>query len=81
MFEPKFVISQTILKNLTDIAEIKAIVERSKVLPLKEAKLRQQALIRMAHTSTSIEGNPLAEFEVEKVMEGKKVMAESRAIL
>lgn len=66
---------------MTEIAEIKAVVERSKVLPLNEAQLRRQAILRMAHTSTSIEGNPLAEFEVGKVLQGKSVRASKKDIL
>ena len=65
---------------MTEIAEIKAVVERSRVLPLNEAQLRRQAILRMAHTSTSIEGNPLAEFEVGKVLEGKSVRASKKDI-
>lgn len=66
---------------MTEIAEIKAVVERSRVLPLNEAQLRRQAILRMAHTSTSIEGNKLAEFEVGKVLEGKTVRASQKDIL
>lgn len=81
MFEPKYTITPTILSRIAEIAEIKAAVERSKVLPLNEAQLRRQAILRMAHTSTSIEGNPLAEFEVGKVLEGKSVRASRKDIL
>src|SRR3972149_5913156 len=81
MFQPKYVINPTILSNMTEIAEIKAIVERSRVLPLNEAQLRRQAILRMAHTSTSIEGNKLAQFEVGKVIEGKTVRANQKDIL
>lgn len=80
MFEPKYVISSTILSRIAEIAEIKAAVERSPVLPLNEAQLRRQAILRMAHTSTSIEGNKLAQFEVGKVFEGKRVTAPSKDI-
>ena len=66
---------------MTEIAEIKAVVERSRVLPLNEAQLRRQAILRMAHTSTSIEGNKLAQFEVGKVIEGKAVRAPQKDIL
>jgi len=66
---------------MTEIAEIKAVVERSRVLPLNEAQLRRQAILRMAHTSTSIEGNKLAQFEVGKVIEGKSVRASQKDIL
>lgn len=66
---------------MTEIAEIKAVVERSRVLPLNEAQLRRQAILRMAHTSTSIEGNKLAQFEVGKVIEGKPVRGSKKDIL
>ncbi len=81
MFEPKYNISPKTLSNMTEIAEIKAIVERSRVLPLNEAKLRRQAILRMAHTSTSIEGNKLAQFEVGKVIEGKQVRGSEKDVL
>src|SRR3989304_7927600 len=81
MFDPKYSISPKTLSNMTEIAEIKAVVERSRVLPLNEAKLRRQAILRMAYTSTSIEGNKLAEFEVGKVLEGKAVRASQKDIL
>lgn len=81
MFEPKYTITPLILTNITEIVEIKAIVERSRVLPLNEAQLRRQAILRMAHTSTSIEGNKLAQFEVGKVIEGKAIRAPQKDIL
>lgn len=81
MFEPQYNITSTILSRIAEIAEIKAAVERSRVLPLNEAQLRRQAILRMAHTSTSIEGNKLAEFEVGKVLEGKNVRAPQKDIL
>lgn len=81
MFQPKYTINSKILSNITEIVEIKAVVERSRVLPLNEAQLRRQAILRMAHTSTSIEGNRLAQFEVGKVLEGKTVRASQKDIL
>src|SRR3990170_7123933 len=81
MLNPKYLITPQTLSNMTEIAEIKAAVERSRVLPLNEAQLRRQAILRMAHTSTSIEGNKLAQFEVGKVIEGKSVRAPQKDIL
>lgn len=81
MFNPIYTINSKILSNITEIVEIKAIIERSRVLPLNEAQLRRQAILRMAHTSTSIEGNKLAQFEVGKVIEGKAVRAPQKDIL
>jgi Fic family protein len=80
MFKPVYNISPSILSGISEIAEIKAIVERSKVLPLNEAQLRRQALVRMTHTSTSIEGNKLAEFQVDRVLSGMSVNADQKSI-
>ena len=81
MLDPNYSITPLTLSNMTEIAEIKAVVERSRVLPLNEAQLRRQAILRMAHTSTSIEGNKLAQFEVGKVIEGKAVRGAQKDIL
>ncbi len=81
MLDPKYSITPLTLSNMSEIAEIKAVVERSRVLPLNEAQLRRQAILRMAHTSTSIEGNKLAQFEVGKVIEGKAVRADQKDII
>lgn len=80
MFKPVYSITPQILRDISEIAEIKAVIERSKVLPLNEAQLKRQAIVRMAHTSTSIEGNPLAEFQVDKVLAGMSVNADSKSI-
>lgn len=81
MLKPKYTITPKILSSISEITEIKTIIERSRVLPLNEAQLKRQAILRMAHTSTSIEGNKLAQFEVGKVIEGKSVRAPQKDIL
>lgn len=50
-------------------------VERSQLLPAREAFLRRTAIIKMAHSSTSIEGNELEEYQVEKLVERIKIIA------
>jgi Fic family protein len=80
MFTPKYTISDQILNQLSQIAEIKALVERSALLPQREVFLRRAAVIKMAHSSTSIEGNQLQEYQVAQVAEGKPVNAEERQI-
>lgn len=77
MFKPKYRITAKILNNLVKIAEVKGMVEKSSLLPAREAFLRKTAVIKMAHTSTSIEGNVLNEYQVEQVAEGKEVRAEA----
>lgn len=81
MYKPNFQITSSILNAITEITEARVIVERSRVLPLNEAQLRRQAIVRMAHTSTSIEGNPLAEYQVDKVLSGMSISADQRSIL
>lgn len=80
MFNPRYTVTPKIISNLTEIAQIKSIVERSRVLPLNELELKRQAILRMAHTSTSIEGNKLAQFEVSKVIAGEQVRANQKDV-
>ena len=80
MFNPKYTITHQILNNLVGVAEIKSLVLRTPILPRQEMKLRRDALIRMIHSSTSIEGNILNRYEVEKVLAGEKVDAPKKDI-
>lgn len=80
MFNPEFKLSNLIVKKLTEIAEAKAIIERAKILPQQELKLRRQAIIRMTHSSTAIEGNMLSIDQVEALYANKKVDASDREI-
>ena len=81
MFNPKFAISTEVFGAVSEIAEVKAIIERSRVLPLNQLQLQREAMIRMVHTSTSIEGNPLEEYQVDKVLSGMSVAADDRSII
>lgn len=80
MFAPKYRLSNTIVSMLTSIAEAKVVIERAKLLPKQELHLRRQALIRMSHSSTGIEGNMLNLRQVEAIVERKKVDAPVRDI-
>ena len=80
MFTPKYTINNSVLNDLLEIADVKSLVLRTPILPRQEAKLRKQAMIRMIHSSTSIEGNVLNRYEVEKVLSNEKVDAPKRDI-
>lgn len=80
MFRPVYAITDQMANQLSQIAEIKAMVSRSALLPAREAFLRLAAVIKMAHTSTSIEGNQLQEYQVRKLAEGKPVRAQADQI-
>jgi len=80
MFNPKFTITSGILNNLNAIEVIKEKISICKIHPKEELLLKKEAVLSMIHNSTAIEGNRLNEFEVKKVLEGKKVDASSRDI-
>jgi len=80
MFIPNYRITDKMTRWLSDVAEVRAMVESSKLLPAREAFLRRAAIIKMAHTSTSIEGNMLEEFQVKRLAEGQTVKAETDQI-
>ncbi|KKP90923.1 MAG: hypothetical protein UR94_C0021G0009 [Parcubacteria group bacterium GW2011_GWA2_36_10] len=80
MFDPKYKLNNKILLNLTAIAEAKGIIGRAKILPQQELRLRRQAVIRMTHHSTEIEGNGLDMGQVEALYAKKKIDAPDRDI-
>jgi len=80
VFKPKYTITNQILKNLLAIEKLKAQIEKARILPKDELKLRQEAIISMVHHSTGIEGNTLNKYEVEQVMAGRRVSALRREI-
>lgn len=80
-FKPKYSISPEVLSAISEISEIKVIVEHSRVLPMNELQLKREAMIRMVHTSTSIEGNRLAEHQVDRVLSGMSVNADDKSIM
>lgn len=80
MFQPKYILNDPLVATLTSIAESKAIIERAKLLPRHALRLRRQALIRMTHSSTEIEGNVLNLQQVEAIVANKKVDAPQRDI-
>jgi len=81
MFKPQYKITNKIVSLLTAIAEAKAAISRAKLLPKNELKLRRQALVRMTHSSTAIEGNMLNTWQVEALAANKKIDAPIRDIV
>lgn len=77
---PQYKLTNTILNMLTAIAEAKVMIERAKLLPKQELRLRRQALIRMTHSSTHIEGNMLNLNQVEAILKHQKIDAPARDI-
>jgi len=59
MFKPNLRVTNKIINYLTDIAAARELILNASLLPQWEVKLRKEAIVKMAHHSTSIEGNPL----------------------
>ena len=75
---PKYTITNKILNNLTQIASGREVIEHSKIIPKWEVKLRKEARLRNAHSSTSIEGNKLTLEQVRALTEHKEVIGTAK---
>ncbi len=60
MLKPNFRYTDKIVNNLTKIAVAREVILHSPLIPKWEVTLRREAIIRSAHSSTAIEGNPLS---------------------
>jgi Fic family protein len=74
-FTPRFTYSHDIVNRLTAIAAPPEVILHARLVPKWEVSLRREQLIRAAHASTAIEGNPLTLEEVSRLAEGREVMA------
>ena len=72
MFEPKFTYTDKIVNYIAEIASAKEVIRNAKIIPLYDTKLKQDALIRSSHYSTSIEGNPLNLDEVKTLIKNNQ---------
>jgi Fic family protein len=79
MFKPKYSITPNILSNLIKTAEARAVVDNAYLVPKWEVALRREALIKNAHASTAIEGNPLSLEQVSDLAMGRDIMATRKA--
>lgn len=79
MFDPNFKYTHKIVNNLVEIASSREIILNSYLVPKWEVSLRRDAIIKAAHASTAIEGNPLTLEEVSQLAQGRKVIATRKA--
>lgn len=80
MFDPKYSISNTILKNIGTIEAAREVIADAPLLPLWEKKFRDDAAIRTAHHGTHVEGNRLNLNEAKDVLMGKDVVGRARDV-
>ncbi|MBI2443279.1 MAG: Fic family protein [Candidatus Levybacteria bacterium] len=80
MYQPKYNITNKILKNIGVIEAAKEIIDRAPLLPYYEKKFQQDAMVRSVHHGTHIEGNELNLTQAEKVMMGEQVVGRERDV-
>jgi len=80
MFQPKFTITPEINTRIAEIERLRTLVDQAVILPELEVQLRFRATVEAVHSSTSIEGNPLNELQVQKLLHGKSITAPDYAI-
>jgi Fic family protein len=78
MFRPQFQRTDSLIATIARIAVARDRILRAPIVPRWEAALRREALVRSAHHSTSIEGNPLSLEEVTDLLSGRDVLAHPR---
>lgn len=80
MFQPRFTITNKILKNTGIIEAAREVIDHAPLLPYYEREFQKEALVRAVHYGTHIEGNELNIDQAEKVIDGKDVLARDRDI-
>jgi len=78
MFKPKYKYTDKIVELLTRISAAREVILNSPLIPRWEVSLRKDAIIRSAHSSTSIEGNNLSLEQVSELAAGRKIMAKRK---
>lgn len=80
MYQPKFSITNKILKNIGIIEACREVIAHAPLLPYYEKKFQSDALVRSVHHGTHIEGNELNLTQAERVVMGQHVVARERDI-
>ena len=80
MYSPTFTITNKILRNIGAIEAAREIIENAPLLPYWEKKFQDEAMVRTTHYGTHIEGNELSLLQVQKVLDGKQIVARERDV-
>jgi len=80
MYQPKYQISNQILKNIGVVEACKEVVENAPLIPSFAKEFASDAQVRTIHHGTHIEGNDLTLFQTKKILEGQEVYARARDI-
>lgn len=80
MYSSNFTINNKILKNISSIEAARGVIMNAPLVPSWEAKFREDAIVRIVHHGTHIEGNELNISEAQAVLKGKEVIGRDRDI-
>ncbi len=80
MYQPKYTISNRILKNIGVIEAAKEVIENAPLVPSYEKQFQSDAIVRTVYHGTHIEGNDLTFIQTQKVLEGEEVYGRARDI-
>ena len=69
MYTPKYIIITDILKNIGQIEAAREVIENAPLVPMWEAKFRDDARLRAVHYGTALEGNDLSLGEAKIILE------------
>lgn len=79
MFKPNFSYNNKIVNTLLEINSTKDFIVNAPLIVEMEISLKRDALLKSAHHSTAIEGNPLTLNQVDRLAQGLKINAQKKA--
>lgn len=80
MYQPQYTITNQILKNIGEIEGARNIIINAPLLPYWEKQFQDDAMLRTVHYGTHIEGNELSLQQVQKVLDGERIVARDRDV-
>lgn len=79
MYEPRYTITQQILKQIGAIEAARELIEHAALVPAWEAQFRQDALERAVHHGTHLEGNELSKEQANKLVAVEETSVDAAA--
>jgi len=79
MYQPQYTITETLLARISEAERLRTKIQTAPVQVAWLETIRLESLVRRAHFSTAIEGNPLTLPEVEALASAKQVDVTDRA--
>jgi Fic family protein len=71
MFQPNFKITNNLVSYISSIEAAKALIDHAPLVPAWEAKFRGEAVTRMVHFGTKIEGNDLTQEQTSRLIQAQ----------